>query len=253
MGNNIKTKNKVLATLISTIIIFALIPAITTPAAASAEDKQPNQLISEVSAAFNKPSNGAAFPLPEQNEDGRLYLSTESTGYKAFISELAWYYSTTGEEQDYTTDMIGYQCGDGKDTFEEELYYRVYISFQCDDGYAFPDDPEYITIKINNIEIPVADVQPHEVFCIYDFTVGEPDDDPHVTEVIPSASVEQLKGNQNALTITVTELLSDGSTKIFTERFMINNNAAGTYTVGDYRVFVETKGNTQIRSIYIVE
>ena len=32
----------------------------------------------------------------------------------------------------------------------------------------------------------------------------------------------------------------------------INNNAAGTYTVGDYKVYVDTKGNTQVRSISIV-
>jgi len=33
---------------------------------------------------------------------------------------------------------------------------------------------------------------------------------------------------------------------------LINNNAAGTYQVGIYRVYVDTKGNTQIHECYIV-
>jgi hypothetical protein len=39
----------------------------------------------------------------------------------------------------------------------------------------------------------------------------------------------------------------------YTKAFSINNNAAGTYTVHEYKVYVDTKGNTQIRACYIVE
>lgn len=69
----------------------------------------------------------------------------------------------------------------------------------------------------------------------------------------PSAYVEKLTGNQNRLMVTVTELYSDESSDAVSATFMINNNATGTYTVGDYRVYVDTKGNTQIRACYIVE
>ncbi|MCL2291701.1 MAG: cadherin-like beta sandwich domain-containing protein, partial [Candidatus Bathyarchaeota archaeon] len=73
-----------------------------------------------------------------------------------------------------------------------------------------------------------------------------------VVSATPTASVKQLSGNQNDLTITVTELLSDGTTNVISQIFRINNNAVDTYTVGPYRVYVDTKGNTQIRACYIV-
>jgi hypothetical protein len=70
--------------------------------------------------------------------------------------------------------------------------------------------------------------------------------------------VEKLNGNKNNLTITVTEQAGmdrNGKTIEFsyTATFSINNNAAGTYTVGNYKVYVDTKGNTQIRECYIVK
>ena len=70
---------------------------------------------------------------------------------------------------------------------------------------------------------------------------------------IPMASVEHLTGNQNKLTITVTEILADGTKKEYSDNFTIDNNAAGTYTVGPYSVYVDTKGNDQIRECYIVK
>ena len=73
-----------------------------------------------------------------------------------------------------------------------------------------------------------------------------------VISATPSAFVTQLNGNTNDLTIAVTETLSDGTTNIIVETFRINNNAADTYTVGSYNVYVDTKGNTQIRDCYII-
>ncbi|MFF4879689.1 M20/M25/M40 family metallo-hydrolase [Micromonospora sp. NPDC000668] len=73
-----------------------------------------------------------------------------------------------------------------------------------------------------------------------------------VTDAKPSAVVKKLKGNKNELTITVNQTHIDGSESPVTTTFTIDNNAAGTYTVGDYKVYVETKGNTQVRSISIV-
>ena len=76
---------------------------------------------------------------------------------------------------------------------------------------------------------------------------------PVFTSATPTARVEQLNGNQNRLYITIVELYSDGSRNIIEWNGLINNNAAGTYQVGIYKVFVDTKGNTQIRDCYIVK
>jgi len=71
-------------------------------------------------------------------------------------------------------------------------------------------------------------------------------------ELVPAAYVEKLNGNQNNLFITVEEKYSDGSVRYVNAEIKINNNAAGTYAVGEYLVYVDTKGNTQIRAIYII-
>ena len=74
-----------------------------------------------------------------------------------------------------------------------------------------------------------------------------------IDNVTPAAKVERLKGNQNKLTVVVTESYSDGSTKeAFTKEMLISNNAADIYQVGPYKVYVNTKGNDQIRECYIV-
>lgn len=71
-------------------------------------------------------------------------------------------------------------------------------------------------------------------------------------DATPTAYVEKLNGNRNNLIITVKEKYSDGSFVDVKKTFSISNNAKGTYEVGEYRVYVDTKGNTQIREIYIV-
>jgi hypothetical protein len=67
-----------------------------------------------------------------------------------------------------------------------------------------------------------------------------------------TASVEKINGNQNRLTITVTEKLPDGTTNIITEVFIISNNATSIYNVGSYKVYVVTKGNDQVIECYII-
>ena len=68
-----------------------------------------------------------------------------------------------------------------------------------------------------------------------------------------SAYVVKLNGNQNELTIALFEYFSDGKVLAYERVFMINNNAAGFYKVNEYTVFVETKGNTQVRALYFIE
>ena len=74
---------------------------------------------------------------------------------------------------------------------------------------------------------------------------------PVIVSVSLSASVEKLNGNKNNLTIIMTEFYSDGSENIITKTFSIDNNAAGVYEMGKYLVYVDTKGNDQIRGIHI--
>ncbi|MCL2163521.1 MAG: hypothetical protein FWH55_03805 [Oscillospiraceae bacterium] len=71
-------------------------------------------------------------------------------------------------------------------------------------------------------------------------------------EATPSAFVTKLNGNKNDLTISIVEELSYGQINVYTQTFSINNNAAGSYQVGPYLVYVDTKGNDQIRACYIV-
>jgi len=66
------------------------------------------------------------------------------------------------------------------------------------------------------------------------------------------ASVEKFPGNKNILTITVSKIHPNGFISKTTEVIPIQNNAAGTYIVGEFKVYVDTKGNTQIRECYIV-
>jgi len=76
---------------------------------------------------------------------------------------------------------------------------------------------------------------------------------PTLVASTPSASVVKLTGKQNEISITITEVYSDGSQAEVTWSGLIDNNAAGTYSVGNYQVFVDTKGNDQIRDCRIVE
>ena len=65
------------------------------------------------------------------------------------------------------------------------------------------------------------------------------------------AFVTKLNGNKNDLTITIIEYYFNAPPVEYKATISINNNAAGTYTVGPYKVYVDTKGNDQIRACYI--
>ena len=77
--------------------------------------------------------------------------------------------------------------------------------------------------------------------------------DEYITNVSVSASVEKIQGNQNALTIVVVETLDGEPIDTVRKVLMINNNAAGTYAADVYKVYVDTKGNDQIRACYFVK
>ena len=76
--------------------------------------------------------------------------------------------------------------------------------------------------------------------------------DVELVDAVSEAFVTRLNGNQNELTITITETYEHGKTNVITVTFLIRNNAEGVYQVGDYNVYVDTKGNDQIRGIRIV-
>jgi carboxylesterase type B len=74
-----------------------------------------------------------------------------------------------------------------------------------------------------------------------------------IVSATPEAFVKKLSGSTNDLTITVTERLRGEVINVYKETFNINNNAENTYTVGIYEVYVNMKGNVQIRDCYIVQ
>jgi len=64
---------------------------------------------------------------------------------------------------------------------------------------------------------------------------------------VANAVVDKIGGNKNGLAITVS---IDGD--IAAETYvLINNNSAGEFEVGDYRVYVSTYGNTKIDFCFI--
>lgn len=72
-------------------------------------------------------------------------------------------------------------------------------------------------------------------------------------DVEPSAFVTKLNGNKNELAVNVKEVYFNGEEINFNATVIIDNNSVGTYDVGDYKVYVDTKGNTQIRECFIVK
>ncbi|MCL1905801.1 MAG: hypothetical protein FWG06_02195, partial [Clostridiales bacterium] len=74
-----------------------------------------------------------------------------------------------------------------------------------------------------------------------------------VDNVTVSASVKKQNGNKNDLTITLTEYWNSGRVEVYTKTFSIANNAADKYSVGGYTVYVDTKGNDQIRECYVIK
>ena len=76
---------------------------------------------------------------------------------------------------------------------------------------------------------------------------------PKLLSVIPYAYVQKLSGNTNNLIISVTEYFDDGSSVSVKEMFTIKNNSDGTFKLGKYNVYVDTKGNDQIRACRLEE
>ena len=70
--------------------------------------------------------------------------------------------------------------------------------------------------------------------------------------VIPTAFVTKLPGTQNLLTILLNVRYANGASVTFEQSFLIDNNSAGAFQVEGYRVFVDTKANTQIRACYML-
>ena len=77
--------------------------------------------------------------------------------------------------------------------------------------------------------------------------------DAELIDVALNAYVTKLNGNKNDLTITVTETYEYDNAIAITKTFSIRNNAEGVYNVGGYDIFADTKGNDQIRALYIVK
>ena len=152
-----------------------------------------------------------------------------------------------------------YQVGNNKADVAPYWYVR-HGSRDCDTSYANQTTLDYALISNPSV---------NQSFLNFSFAFGRVHQGNYDTQeavawldsvlksippiVTPVATVEKLNGNQNNLTITVTVENSDGTTTVATSTIKINNNAAGTYSVGGYNVYVDTKGNDQIRACNIVD
>jgi len=88
--------------------------------------------------------------------------------------------------------------------------------------------------------------------CGTDGAAFKPYDFMMFKDITPTAYVLKLTGNKNELTITILGRFNGVQYKLISKTFLIDNNAAGTYQVGIFKVYVNTKGNVDIRECYII-
>jgi len=168
--------------------------------------------------------------------DGETYEYTEM--YPGFVA--------TAEAEDMT---------DAKRIFNLAMRAEQVHAGNFEDVLANLDNADYLNEKYNVVfRCPVCGevVTERPGRCPI---CGQPSDNfvSTLENAVPEALVTKLTGNKNLLTVTVTEMFIGGMTTTVTGDFMIDNNAAAIYNVGSYKVYVDTKGNVQIRECYIVD
>ncbi|WP_441902936.1 LamG-like jellyroll fold domain-containing protein [Microbacterium sp.] len=115
------------------------------------------------------------------------------------------------------------------------------------------DDVDFLTGALDDVHVFGLPLDDAQVARLYEEESSADDDPDEIVSTEAAATVAKTPGPTNELTIVVTETHADGSETTQEATHTIGNNATGTYDVGDYRVYVETKGNTKIRDIQIVE
>jgi len=234
-------------------------------------------------AFYYTPNTNTAYTIVHYAAVGDGVLLSEAlTGTTGTVvnAEVATIVGYTFDATDGRNVLSGAVMGDG--SLVLELYYTINqytITYNLNDGVNAVGNPGWFTVE----DLPLGIADPTKNGYVFlGWSVQYSDGRPSVTVLIPSfvihvgtacditltaawnpievtvvsatptAFVTQLNGNKNDLTISITEKLSSGTTNVITKTFSINNNAADTYTVGSYRVYVDTKGNTQIRACYLV-
>ena len=185
--------------------------------------------------------DGQAHALQLKMASSIPYLNADNLAAVPYLNDAGIYGSDIANPAKYW--FVRYGMNDQQITYA--MLTTVYYSLLNNDAVDF-DMCEVIPFNWN---------KPHQggyenifrwidsVVDVYNHTVISTD---------ASASVEKLNGNKNNLTVTVADVLMNGEIVLYVEKISINNNAAGTYQVGPYKVYVDTKGNTQIRACYIV-
>ena len=143
--------------------------------------------------------------------------------------------------------------------------YALYAWNASVKDYDFVDknaSGEFILVNGNRYKAVVTDWAGNEAVTKFAYLSGKAfsydAETASVTDTGVNATlVAKKNGNKNDLTIKVTEnFYLDGvnvNTRIVEKTFSIDNNAAGTYDVEGYKVYVDTKGNTQIRELKIID
>ena len=119
---------------------------------------------------------------------------------------------------------------------------------------AFTGDPEsrFMPFNLEETQLAVHNIALNGSNISLDLVLSPESPLGTIVDVNYSAYVTQLSGNQNDLTITVEEHFESGFINTLVETFRINNNGSGSFNVGNYEVFVSTRGNDQIREIRLL-
>ena len=165
-------------------------------------------------------------------DEGKLGIRYHRDVYGASPHTLLWENGASSSNFTYSGDVVTLRF----EILSKTADSPVTVNYGRADWDIFDFDlrPVYFEVNNGSISTPAA----KETVTL----VG----------AVASASVKKLNGNKNELTVAVKETFSDSTTNIIKETFLIDNNAAGSYRVGRYTVYVDTKGNDQIRQCHIV-
>ena len=185
--------------------------------------------------------------VSNMEKQGTIYTMNGSNRYISALPAFMRPLATVGTGDDYFVAGRTYPLGSAADYKGKVM---IAAGVYDNNGVSVP-----MTTIMNNVFSKAGSQLYYRIIANAMFAYSSGIDsfyDLNLVSAVPAASVTKLTGNQNDLTITITETFSNGSKNVITTTLKINNNAAGTYKVGGYEVYVDTKGNTQIRECKIV-
>ena len=167
-----------------------------------------------------------------------------------------------------TFELVIYRNNDSEmDTKEQECTNIGIIVHDDELSESGSVDETEVIVLDNENEENYENIADNDVICQYD-EVDEDEieqdgndecllanGDSHDAIIIvarASVKVNRFSESHSELVIVITHEYLDKTEIIIEETFIINNNAAGRYNVGEYVIYVDIKGDNMIRACYIV-